>query len=533
MEDAFMKSLLLSFLTFTCAAIAHAELKYIAYNLDDGTYAPLDEVPEVTHVDYRNGSTLLMVQDTSISTEYYIGVFEVTNAQATKLGWSESKTTGDAIAYAYNYNPNMSTPPSLATFPLTGHPYLSFPSETEWNAYADSLKTMSYADAIGYNIGQVPTQYSKSTYTPEEWVGHSKWPWTGIDSAAHGVYDMYGNVVEITQEGSFIGGCAAEDYTKDGKFTLTGTTLSPELLGANESSHLDIMANGYVGARFVLRPKTTFTVTIKVNDQAYETISDKSEGDTITFTMPDAPNESMALYDVKVTPQNLNIAEDNKTVSFEMPAGNVEINYIYKTYVNISVVGGTTSESRCVCDGQSSVTLLPAPPAYATFKAWSMPTAEDFDASMVSVDDDTGALTFTPTDALTPGATYTFEALYDRYPQVYVYGGVATVVEGTALGDGYYTPGTKLQLSAPSVNGYSITWTRSQGGHSATIDLEEVVVGVLNAPLEIYTVTYTPAAIKAVDVTLPTFEEGDLAFGYSATPQKVDLAGNHYTFTTL
>ncbi|MDO5462345.1 MAG: hypothetical protein Q4F99_02525 [bacterium] len=533
-----MKFIALSFLVTACASLAQAELKYITYDITSGEATKLASAPTdiATNETYRNGSTILFVQDPSVSEEYYIGVFEVTNAQAKALGWTNSKTEGDAIAYAANYTVTSSSP----TFSLDNekHPLLSLPTQAQWKKdYAGDIQPRSEskddlqgATPIGYNFrngfyyepfdGWV--ELYSSGVNPEDWPGFlvlpelSAWPWLGTASSKHGAYDMYGNVAEITQEGVYMGGCASQTYSTDGE----------SLAFALSNENKNIAANGYLGARLIYTPEesATFTVTVQLNGETQEGLTQTGKvGDTITFTLP-TPTDGTELYAVEVSPE-VTLASEGTTVSFTMPVGNVTINYIYKKFVTITVEGGTSSKPKCAID--ETVEITPTlPTKYSAFNAWAYPSSLE---SMVTENSVTHALTFTPTDELTLGSVVTFTASYDTYPRVLVYGGTVEVKSGTHLGDGYYTAGATLKLTAPEINGYTVKWWRD---NLATNGSTEITVGEMNAGTVIYTAIYEAESGSGITQTLPTFGE-TLPFGYTTADASVILAGNKYTFDAL
>lgn len=558
-----MKFIALSFLVTACASLAQAELKYITYNIESGEVRELTSAPTdiATNEGYRNGSTILFVQDPSVS-EDYIGVFEVTNAQAKALGWTNSVgnfasrtaevdehgdlTEGAAIAYAASTS-------GKPSFSLDLHPLLRLPTKEEWLAYAGKIEDedLSGKDvltgddlslAIGYNLkngfyfNSTGALYEPhpSELDPTAWPGFSNpkaWPWLGTASAKHGAYDMYGNVAEITRGGVYMGGCASQTYS---------TSLTAENL---ELSNTVSSSDYYLGARLIYTPKenATFTVTVQLNGKTQATSTEKVDA-LVSFEIPD-PADGTGLYAVEVSSTSTAFSSEDLThangeTSFTMPVGDVTINYIYKSFVTITVEGGTSSDSTCIIGDSVEITpTLPTP--YSVFKTWDYDASlvADDEASMVTEDPVTHALTFTPTDALTSGSVVTFTASYDTCPRVLVYGGTVEVTNGEALGEGYYTEGSTLTLTAPVVNGYTVKWSSTVGTGEGQVsgsspENPRTISNLLLNAVETYTAVYEATTADGIEQTLPTFGE-TLPFGYTTADASVTLAGNKYTFDAL
>ena len=112
---------LLTFLSALFALSGRGALEYVAYDLATPAVAAVSvAAPEQADPTYLTGTKMLFVRDTELADPVYLGVYEVTQAQAHKLGWlsTEPSTATAGIAYGgFNTENNR----------LGNFPFLSFP----------------------------------------------------------------------------------------------------------------------------------------------------------------------------------------------------------------------------------------------------------------------------------------------------------------------------------------------------------------------------------------------------------------------
>lgn len=381
------------------APSARAELRYLVYDLTTKTAA--ETVDDPSDKAYRTGTKILFVQDTAVSTDYYIGAFEVTQAQATAMNWSGASGKSGAAFGADSFSPNPEALPKG----------LHFPSVAEWVAYAGTPvkeKTNVFGGASLF-----------SSYPLSEWYDQN------VDPNEHGVFDMYGNAAEyvVEENGSaFYGG-----YTGSSGFSW-GSAINEDT--APEETRREAISGAVLGARLVYKvpPPETYTLTVTRDGETVSETDGHLEGDEVTVTPPTPSGR--ALTGREVTPTGLDGgAALDEAFTFEMPAGDVTVAYTSKPYATITVEGGTAS----VEGGQSGavvrafagdvVTLTAREPGeYETFAGWEG-VAEGLEGNVFTVPED-----------IQGGEVYAFTARFDVIPRatIVVQGGIASASEAVA-----------------------------------------------------------------------------------------------------
>ncbi len=422
-----------------------AALKYVEYDLTSKVVTELAQAPEDINGGYFE-TKMLFVSD---GTDYYMGVFEVTEAQAYRLfGTVESQAT---TAYASgNVNETFSI---KADFPD-----LFIPTVAQWQAYAAGEK-VTYANVVGSTCCKFnPERVVDWRPTADAYVAN-----------AHGVYDIFGNVAEYTADnGDYYGDCAHSTC----RFNAL-TTEKP-----TDSTYLDGTSGSFRGVRLVYTPPAaqSYTVSVTVNDnEVYTTTAEPGAAIAYTLTVPEG-------YELLPTPTSIAPVDLVLTgTTFTMPESNVMIAYTAKKFVTLSIVDGRANTTRAL-EGEE-ITLSPTKPEPPySFTEWALPEGW------------TGTTTeknpvLTVPSTITAGSTVTFTANYKSYPRVFVYGGTVEVTEGEALGDGYYTPGTRLLLSYNKVDYYAFKEWVVTGEEESTTSNGSVTVGDYDTVVA-YTATY-------------------------------------------
>lgn len=425
---------LLTFLSALFALSGRGALEYVAYDLATPAVAAVSvAAPEQADPTYLTGTKMLFVRDTALTDPVYLGVYEVTQAQAHKLGWLSTEPSPATAGIAYgSFNTENNR--------LGNFPFLSFPSGAQWEAYAGNpAKPCNVFNGIDENtLGPLPLS---------EWLTYAT---KNTLPAPHGCFDMYGNVAEFVTEGVFRGGYA------DGGVSYSGNLKTNEWQSASISSGTDNF--GRKGVRLIYTPPEAITYTAIVTldgVQVGEPIS-ATPGTEVTLTPP-SPAEGYRLQGPEITPADLVCAG----TTFSMPEENVTFAYTSKPYATLAVTGGTASVREGVTG--DTITLTATPGAYQAFKAWTLP-----DGSTKA----DNPLTYTvpeiaPEGPITPGVTLTFTASFQTYPRVLVYGGTATVVSKESdYGEGFYAPGTELTLTPTTPAGYTFDRWTIEGGEA-------------------------------------------------------------------
>ena len=464
-------ALCLSLAAFAFARPAQAELEYLVYDLSTKTTETVTN-PDVTSDEYHTGSKMLFVRDTTVEDQdkpYYIGVFEVTQAQAKQLNWTGA-SEGGGWAYGTDKESNFvdrSLPANVA-----------FPTHGQWVAYTDDPATLSNDAKGDINIsgGVLSRQTLEAWYKSYLCASPSK-----LKSNSHGVYDIYGNVAEYATDGEgtgpFYGGASAQ---ADRIGQLADTSNDKLRLQGKASSRYGT-AN-VCGARLVYMPpkEQLYSVSVSLdNADVTETTvtvpkgmdpAALAVGTSVTVTPP-TPDAGKRLSGYTVTPDTLDFTEaSNGTLTFTMPTSAVTIAYTSEPYGTITVKNarmrvnegewGTTAQ---VVVGDTVTLDADEPGQYQFFSRWDG----------AQLDENTATLSVT--EALM-GKETTIEAVYQYYPRVIVVGGTATVAEADAensFGNGYYAMDTVLTLEAETLSGYKFSgWTVDKADMADALDTE-------------------------------------------------------------
>ncbi len=418
---------LLTFLFALLALFGRGALEYVAYDLATPAVAAVPvEASTQADTTYRTGTKMLFVRDTLLADSVYIGVYEVTQAQAYKLGWTSSEPTVANAGVAYGFNgtfAGFTANHKLDTFQL-----LAFPTGAQWEAYAgDKARPCNVSNG---KDGDADNTGINGPITLSNWFiyaqGHTL-------PAPHGAFDMYGNVAEFVSEGTFRGGYAIGTCTYDSDLkSWAETTISA------------VDGFGMMGARLVYTPPEaiTYQAIVTLDGEAVGEPISATPGTTVTLTRP-TPAEGYRLQGPEVTPADLSYSG----TTFAMPEANVTFAYTSKAYATVQVVGGKASVGEVFAGDE--VTLTPTPGAHKRFKAWTLP-----DGSTSS----DNPLTYTvpeiaPGGNITPGATLTFTAIYDPEPQY-----AATItLDGAIVSTSQHYAGTSVTLAEPDAGtGYRL-----------------------------------------------------------------------------
>lgn len=527
-----LSTALLAAALFTASTL-WAELKYISYDLANPTADPVAvPVEDIKEAEYHTGSKMLFVQNTAVSEEYYIGAFEVTVAQAERLGWLTT-TSNSGVAYAtatdgpdYNFGTQHS---------LAGFSRLTFPSVAQWSAYTGT-------PAQPCNVYWGRESFPRGPFSLSVWYETYFLKNKEVKVNAYGVFDIFGNVAEYavgegvdaygqpTVTHLFYGGfahgnCTYDSLVSNGVITHATAAAITTITGSGDPR---------LGARLIYTPPEAqkYTVTVTLNGDPVGTPISAKENDSVSFDEPNLPF-GHDLVSRTVTPE-LEISG----TSFTMPAQNVTIAYVTAPYLTLTVSGGTATETK-VFKGDT-VTLTPAPGNYQRFNSWSSP--EDPESNITEVLSEDGTLTLTveaiaDTEA---GTALTYTATFDTCPRVLVYSGTAEVnAAGTAYGEGYYAPGSILTLTASDVPGYKLTgWTIKTDG-TTTLSGNTVTVGSYNTDDAVLSPVYATGPVVNPEVTRigeeATASENDTVYsaktvlGYKAgTTTEYTVDGNTF-----
>ncbi len=467
-------ALCLSLAAFAFVRPAQAELEYLVYDLSTKTTETVTN-PDVTADEYHTGSEMLFVRDPNVADQtYYIGVFEVTQAQAKQLDWTGA-SEGGGWAYGTNTEGNFAT----AVKPLPKN--LAFPTYDQWVAYTDDPATLTDEDKEDINIRDGASPTYRNISLVDWYKNHLCDSSSQLLPNSHGVYDIYGNVAEYATggkgKGPFYGGAAA---SADSFAKLLDTSFDKLRLSGKPASRYNENNANVCGARLVyMPPKEQFysvTVTLDNDDVTAETVkvpkgmdpAALAVGTSVTVTPP-TPAAGKRLSGYTVTPDTLTFTEaPDGTLTFNMPTSDVTIAYTSEPYGTITVKNARmrVNEGEWVTTAQvavgDTVTLeADEPGQYQFFSQW---TGAQLDEDTLSVD-----------EALM-GKETVIEAVYQYYPRVLVVGGTATVAEEDttkSFGNGYYAQGTVLTLEAETLSGYKFSgWTVDKADMADALDTE-------------------------------------------------------------
>lgn len=459
---------LLTFLSALFALSGRGALEYVAYDLATPTVAavPVD-APAQADTTYRTGTKMLFVRDTKLADPVYLGVYEVTQAQAHKLGWLSTTPTDDNAGVAYGFNGTFSG--FTNTHKLDNFPLLTFPTGTQWEAYAgDPAKPCNVFNGID---GDADNTGINGPITLSAWFTYAQ---SHTLKAPHGAFDMYGNVAEFVSEGTFRGGYAIDEcnYNSDLKAWSNTTIKAVDYIGR-------------MGVRLVYTPPEaiTYTAIVTLDGVQMGAPISATTGTEVTLTPP-TPAEGYRLQGPEITPADLVCAG----TTFAMPEVNVTFAYTSKPYATLAVTGGTASVREGVTG--DTITLTATPGAYQRFKVWTLPDGT------TSTDN---PLSYTIPEISSPGVTLTFTASFQTYPRVLVYGGTATAAsEESDYGEGFYAPGAELTLTPTTPAGYTFDRWTIEGGE--TLRNNSYTVGDYDT-IATLTANFTVAEATASPVT--------------------------------
>lgn len=456
-------ALCLSLAAFAFARPAQAKLEYLVYDLSNGATETVTS-PDVTADEYHTGSKMLFVRDTTLADQtYYIGVFEVTQAQADTLGWDGASERG-GWAYGTNAASNFASH-SLPT-------NVAFPTHGQWVAYTDDPATLSNDAKGDINIsgGVLSRQTLEAWYKSYLCASSSK-----LKSNSHGVYDIYGNVAEYVTDGEgtgpFYGGASAQ---ADRIGQLADTSNDKLRLQGKASSRYGT-AN-VCGARLVYMPpkEQLYSVSVSLdNADVTETTVTVPEGmdpaalavgTSVTVTPP-TPDAGKRLSGYTVTPDTLDFTEaSNGTLTFTMPTSAVTIAYTSEPYGTITVEGGTatvthggetveTGKNTQVVTGDTVTLTARDPAAYERFTGWTVTVGEGEPTPIEpTTDEETQESVYSYTiPALQGGETFAFTAVFEKIPYATI-----TVKNGHAEVNG--------ETVTEVVNGQEVTLVANDSG---------------------------------------------------------------------
>lgn len=508
-------ALCLSLAAFAFARSAQAELKYLSYEVQSGTVKELtaEEVENVTDKRWHETITaedgtqtteMLFVQDTDISTEYYIGVFEVTQAQAHHLGLRQAVSN---LGSAYGVEYSNTGFPFASTPTLNNKPGLAFPKSAQWLAYASTPEgKLATSDKEATNLRGGATITSSSELVA--WYNDKEWQ---AGANRHGVIDIFGNAAEYTcdlgEDGSpvvaFYGWPAESNNTYSWKklqdlTSPAATRLDAHTIGGN--------IKNIWGARLVytVPAARTYTLTVTLDGTEVSKQEGLNEGTSVTVTPPEVA-EWHRLSGRTVTPDTLTFTEaPDGTLTFNMPTSDVTIAYTSEPYGTITVKNarmrvnegawGTTAQ---VVVGDTVTLDEDEAGSYQFFVQWN-----GADGDTLTVDENL------------MGKETVIEAVYQYYPRVIVVGGTATVAEADAekaFGNGYYAMDTVLTLEAQELPGYKFTaWTVSS---------ESEVTGSLDTERNTYTIGANDAGTTVTLTATYAYDES----GESGTVTPADI----------
>ncbi len=486
-------------------ALIGADFKYIVYNLADNTVSEIEDEPTDLKSGYF-GDKMLFVCDGT--TDYYMGVFEVTEHQANKMGWgaSESSTPNPNAAWAVKVWPK--TNPELPTS-------LSFSTAGQWKQYAFREGDDASTDIVDYCNLYNSDACPGFTYSLSQWSEHITTA-AGYTSNKYGVFDIYGNVEEYTVGGTFYG------YSADTHCDIKTTVRKDPYGKCSNPSDLPLR-----GARLVYTKsgEGSYTVTVKTATTNLYTASHKP-GDSVSFTVP-TPTEGCRFV-VEVTPAELVLTTQGEKASFTMPESNVEITYISKTYMTLTIKDGEKTVTYEPTEGET-ITYEASQQLPYLFENWSV---EGWNGITYNSSDKVLNLTV---PALTEiGRTTTFTANYEIAPRVLVYNGTAALKvegeeqpqpQGEAYGNGFYKTDSTILLTPSEIpHKRFIKWQKVEEGKEDIFTTKnEVTVGANNTTVT-YIAQYEDAAESVEKTTMRIGEKTGTektrtSFGYTAKGQ--------------
>ncbi len=484
-------------------AYLKADLKYIVYDLETHEVSSYPTDPATAINGDYFGSKMLFVSN---GTDYYMGVFEVTREQARLLKWTSSVVKGEE-KYAFVTTDTTGTNP----FPIDHETFttLFVPTVEQWQTYANADK-VPYANAYGTTFYG---GYSNDihAYRPGADV-------TAYVANAHGVYDIFGNAAEYTTSGKYYGG-SPHSTLRYKDFTIEWAR------DPTKATDLDEDGYSFRGVRLVYVPPAaqTYSVSVTVNGTEVDSKEDVSPGETVSYTVTAPDGYELVAGAPTVTPDTVQL---NGT-TFVMPESNVTIAYTAKKYVDVTVEGGSPSQVRLV-EGET-VTIKPTQPVppYCFVKWESLPEGWGGTA-------ETAEQTLTVPNTIEAGSAVTIKATYQTYPRVLVYGSTVSVEKGEALGNGYYTPGSRLRLQANTVPYYNFVKWAITGKEETETTYAGVTVGTYGTEVT-YTAVYEAQEDTSTPVNTLVTRIGEVSAteGTYATRTPLGYRAENVTETTL
>lgn len=440
-------ALSLSLAAFAFARPAQAELKYLSYELRSGTVRELtaEEVENLDVTDKRwhtstdeagtqtQTTEMLFVQDTDISTEYYIGVFEVTQAQANLLKLGDATGT---YGYAYGVKYSNTGFPFASTPTLNNKPGLSFPTPDQWLAYASGTnRSLATSPRSATNLRGGASLSTSASLT--EWYNSTtKWQ-TGAN--AHGVIDIFGNAAEYTcdpgkgEDGSdivaFYGWPTyrGSDYSWEKLEKLTSP--SETRLDAYD---IDDAIPAIWGARLVYTTPAarTYTLTVTLDGTEVSKQEGLNEGTSVTVTPPEVA-EWRRLSGCTIAPPQKNLQPPTgealgRPYTFPMPATDLTFAYTSESYGTITVAEGSATVTHAgepvagteVVAGDTVTLTAREPGAHERFTGWTVTEGEGEPTPIEpTTDDETQESAYTYTiPELQGGETFAFTAHFEIIP---------------------------------------------------------------------------------------------------------------------
>lgn len=483
-----MKRLLALLASLTVVATASAEREYIVYDLT-AREATAVENPDPKDKRYHEGTEMLFVRDTAVGEAFYIGVWEVTCAQAVHLGWA---TANAGVGQAYVTRGDTATYDFAQNHSLSGFTGLSLPTLGQWKAYAADVQPQASVNVFRGN-------YNYGIRTIAEWYGKYQ---ADVEPNAFGVYDIFGNAAEYAStDGLFYGGYAKSscEYSAD---------PSAGAYAGKAASALSALGD-FLGARLVYTPpaERTYTVTVTLDGEpvaGWDASHGYKAGERVT--LPEPPLAAFhRLAEPTVTPEGLEIDADR---SFLMPAEDVTVAYASVPYAIVQGVDATVSDPTPAAGATVTLTAAASEP-WRTLAGWEV------SEGATAPEGAPATFEFRIPETIQGGETYTFTARFVTAPRVLVYGGTVAVGEGEDLGDGFYSVGAALTLTAPAtLNGGEYrfeAWVDAAGEPISTRATCQVTAGA-NGTVATYAATYALDAGgvqgAVIDIASTTDEEG-------------------------
>jgi len=311
------------------AVSGRAELAYCLFDLECPEQAAVAVSPTAEELDgfvwRSDGTKMLFVRDSALGGDIWMGVYEVTEAQAVTLGWKSAASA-----------PNAALGLTGGRFPEVpaGQPSLAFPTAEQWLAYAGTP-----AKPCNLQGGRQKSYYG--AVSPAEWVGQAD---QGVRNA-HGVADAWGNVAERCADGYFYGGYAG--ISTDDGYEVYSANPSLRLAASQIAGTADNAP--CQGARLVYTPpeQLAYSVTVTLDGVSVASQTETAEA-AVSTPWPD-PGAGRRLLSRTVVPEGLTVEDAERAAAFTMPRQAVTLAYVSAATATFSasVSGkGTASAER-------------------------------------------------------------------------------------------------------------------------------------------------------------------------------------------